>query len=205
MLTEVLPKACHEHRALALLGGILDDFDEWLVRQGYRFFTRQCYVLRCTAIEKYLRGRGCRSLSVLTSETLQQCQRYFRQRPGDISHTVGCLRRFLHSEQLVAAPVGPPVKPFDEILAAYRQHLTDVRGFADSTVEHHHSTISEFLTYLYSGKRVVRARGADAPARGKICSLCRKAIQSALSSACDRARTWIPAISPHDRTRTRAP
>lgn len=152
MLTELLPKACHEHRTLALLGGILDDFDEWLVRHGYRFFTRQCYVLRCTAIEKYLRGRGCRSLSVLRSETLQQCQRYFRQRPGDISHTVGCLRRFLHSEQLVAAPVGPPAKPFDEILAAYRQHLTDVRGFADSTVEHHHSTISEFLTYLYSGK-----------------------------------------------------
>ena len=152
MLTELLPKAHHEHRRLALLGGILDDFDEWLVRQGYRFFTRQCYVLRCTAIEKYLRGRGCRSLTVLTSETLQTCQRFFRHRPGGISNTVGCLRRFLRSEQLVPASVGLPVRPFDGVLAAYRQHLTDVRGFADSTVEHHHSTISEFLTYLYSGK-----------------------------------------------------
>jgi site-specific recombinase XerD len=152
MLTELLPKAHHEHRRLALLGSVLDSFDEWLVRQGYRFFTRQCYILRCTAIEKYLRGRGCRSIAVLTSETLQNCQRFFRHRPGGISNTVGCLRRFVHSEQLVPAPVGPPARPFDEILAAYRQHLTEVRGFADSTVEHHHSTISEFLTYLYSGK-----------------------------------------------------
>src|ERR1700691_5980034 len=115
MLTELLPKAYQEHRHLALLGGILDDFDEWLVRKGYRFPTRQCYILRCTAIEEYLHRRGCRSLAALTSATLEQCHRFFRHRPGGISNTVGCLRRFLQREHGVAMPAAPAVRPFDTI------------------------------------------------------------------------------------------
>ena len=71
MLTELLPKAHHEHRSLALLGGILDDFDEWLIRQGYRFSTRQCYILRCTTIEDYFARRRTRSLGELTAIMLR--------------------------------------------------------------------------------------------------------------------------------------
>src|ERR1700736_2605198 len=84
MLTELLPKAYAEHRSLRLLGGILDDFDDWLIQRGYRFFTRQCYILRCTAIEGYFRRRGPRSLALLTPEKLQHCQLFFRHRPGGI-------------------------------------------------------------------------------------------------------------------------
>jgi integrase/recombinase XerD len=152
MLTELLPKAYAEHRSLPLLGGILDDFDDWLIQRGYRFFTRQCYILRCTAIEGYFRRRGPRSLALLTPEKLQQCQLFFRHRPGGISNTVGCLQRFLSSEQRIPEPVPPAAKPFDAVLAAYRQHLIDVRGLADTTVEYHGSTIGEFLEYLFSGR-----------------------------------------------------
>ena len=107
MLTELLPKAYAEHRSLRLLGGILDDFDDWLIQRGYRFFTRQCYILRCTAIEGYFRRGGPRSLALLTPEKLQQCQLFFRHRPGGISNTVGCLQRFLSSEQRIPEPVPP--------------------------------------------------------------------------------------------------
>ena len=58
MLTELLPKAYATHRSLPLLGGVLDDFDDWLIQRGYRIFTRECYILRCTAIERYFRRRG---------------------------------------------------------------------------------------------------------------------------------------------------
>lgn len=151
MLTELFPKAYDDHRSLPLLGGILDDFDDWLIQRGYRFFTRQCYILRCTAIEGYFRRRGPRSLAALTPGKLRQCQLFFRHRPGGISNTVGCLQRFLSSERRVPEPVPPAVKPFDAILAAYRQHLIDVRGLAHTTVEHHGSTIGEFLEYLFAG------------------------------------------------------
>jgi integrase/recombinase XerD len=152
MLTELLPKAYDEHRSLPLLGGILDDFDDWLIQRGYRFFTRQCYVLRCTAIEGYFRRRGPRSLAGLSPEKLRQCQLFFRHRPGGISNTVGCLHRFLTSERRIPEPLPQAVKPFDAILAAYQQHLIDVRGLAHTTVEHHGSTIGEFLEYLFAGR-----------------------------------------------------
>ena len=151
MLTELLPKAYADHRSLPLLGGILDDFDDWMIQRGYRFFTRQCYILRCTAIEGYFRRRGPRSLARLTPEKLRQCQLFFRHRPGGISTTVGCLQRFLSSERWIPQPVPPAAKPFDAVLAAYQQHLIDVRGLPHTTVGHHGSTIGEFLEYLCSG------------------------------------------------------
>ena len=57
MLIELLPKSHNHHRSLPIFGSVLDDFDDWLVAQGYRFSTRQCYILRCTAIERYFHRR----------------------------------------------------------------------------------------------------------------------------------------------------
>jgi integrase/recombinase XerD len=152
MLTELLPQAHATHRSLPLLGGILDDFDDWLIQRGYRFSTRQCYILRCTTIEGYFRLRRVHSLALLTPEKLQRCQLFFRHRPGGISNVVGCLRRFLISEQHIPQPLPPATKPYDAILQAYRQHLTEVRGLARTTVEHHGSMVREFMEYLFSGR-----------------------------------------------------
>jgi site-specific recombinase XerD len=152
MLTELVPKAYAAHRSLPLLGGVLDDFDDWMIQQGYRFFTRQCYILRCTAIEGYFRRRGPRSFALLTPEKLEQCRQFFRHHPGGISNAVGCLRRFLIGERRIPQPVPPAVKPYDAILDAYQQYLTDVRGLARTSVEHHSSTIREFLDHAFSGR-----------------------------------------------------
>ena len=32
MLTELVPKAYAVHRSLPLLGGVLDDFDDWMIQ-----------------------------------------------------------------------------------------------------------------------------------------------------------------------------
>ena len=130
----------------------LDDFDDWLIKQGYRFFTRQCYILRCTVIEGYFWRRGLRSLTLLTPTKLQQCQLFFRHRPGGISTVVGCLQRFLLSERRIPQPIPPAAKPYDTILRSYQQYLTDVRGLARTTVEYHSSTVREFMEYLFSGR-----------------------------------------------------
>lgn len=149
MLAELLPKSHQSHRSLPLLGGVLDTFDDWLISHGYRFVTRQCYVLRCTAIEQYFRRRGIRSLESLTPEKLEQCQRFFRHRPGGISNTVGCLLRFLQSQQIIKPPVATPRQPFDATLAAYLRYMTDIRGLSPTTVGHHQATIREFLQHLF--------------------------------------------------------
>jgi hypothetical protein len=41
MIRELLPTAYARHLSLPLLGPSLDEFDEWLIKQGYRFNSRQ--------------------------------------------------------------------------------------------------------------------------------------------------------------------
>lgn len=147
MLKDLLPKSHDHHRSLPLLGPVLDDFDDWLVAQGYRYFTRQCYVLRCTTIEKYFHERHQHSLAVLTPEKLRKCWQFYRNLPGGISGTVGCLQRFLQSRQILPAPTLPPATAFSAILDAYRQHLSEVRGLATITIEQHCLTAGELLQH----------------------------------------------------------
>jgi integrase/recombinase XerD len=101
MLTDLLPQSHHRHGALPLLGSLLNDFDEWLVAQGYRYFSRQSYVLRCTAIEEYFHQHAQDDLGALTPGDLRECWRYFHRRPGGIAATVGCLQRFLQNQQIL--------------------------------------------------------------------------------------------------------
>jgi integrase/recombinase XerD len=156
MLAELLPKTYENHRSLPLLGGTLEAFDDWLIAHGYQLNTRQSYVLRCTAIEKYFRRRGVHQLASLTPEKLQQCHRFFRHRAGGISHTAGCLQRFLQSGQFIPPPVSAPSKPFDATLDAYLRYLIAVRGLAPTTVDLHHVTVRDFLEYLLKQDRAFR-------------------------------------------------
>jgi len=147
MLTDLLPQSHHRHGALPLLGSLLNDFDEWLVAQGYRYFTRQCYVLRCTAIEKYFHQHAQDDLAALTPEDLRECWRYFHRRPGGIAETVGCLQRFLQHQQILR-PLAPlPTTLFAATLADYRQYLSEVRGLASVTIEQHCVTAAQFLNH----------------------------------------------------------
>jgi integrase/recombinase XerD len=147
MLNDLFQKSHDHHRSLRLLGPILDEFDDWLFGQGYRYSTRQCYLLRCSAIEKYLRRRKQCSLSVLTPEKLHECWRFYRRRPGGIAGTVRCLQRFLQSRQMLPAPIPPIASVFSATLDAYGQYLNEVRGLASITIEQHGSTAAEFLQY----------------------------------------------------------
>ena len=155
MLTDLFPKSYELHRSLPLLGSVLDDFDDWLVEHGYRHATRECYVLRCTAIERYLQRRKQRSISELTPEKLYECWRFFRHRPGGISNAVTCLERFLLSRHLLPERC-LPTTPFSAILDSYRVHLTEVRGLATSTIDQHCSTTSEFLQHARERDRAFR-------------------------------------------------
>ena len=154
MLIELLPKSHNHHRSLPIFDSVLDDFDDWLVAQGYRFSTRQCYILRCTAIERYFRSRRQSNLSALTSENFRKCWQFFCHRPGEISGAVICLQRFLESRQILRASGHPPVTELGAILDSYRQYLREVRGLAAITIEQHCLTSCELARHCldHNGK-----------------------------------------------------
>ena len=147
MLRDLLPQSHRRHVTLPLLGPLLNDFDEWLVAQGYRYFTRQCYVLRCTAIEEYFHQHAQHKVAALTVENLRKCWRHFHRRPGGIAETVGCLQHFLQSRGIVPPLPRPPAPWFGATLTDYRQYLTEVRGLASITIEQHCITAAQLLDY----------------------------------------------------------
>lgn len=147
MLFDLLPQSFPEHLSHPLLGSVLDEFDEWLIAQGYQFNSRQCYVLRCTAIEAYFHRRKQHKLDALTPSSLRQCWQYHRHRPGGISAAVRCLQRFLQDQQIL--PVSEPAVdgPFAATVDAYCQYLLDVRGLAPNTIEQHRVTACQLLRH----------------------------------------------------------
>lgn len=100
MLADLVPHKQKFYASLPVLGGTLDDFDEWMVSQGYRFSTRRLYIERCKVIDRHLRHRRY-SLDTLTSAQLRHCFRYFRPRAHYIASVVGCLERFLLSNNKI--------------------------------------------------------------------------------------------------------
>lgn len=147
MLRDLFPQSHCRHVAQPLLGSLLNDFDEWLVAQGYQYCTRHCHVRRCTAIEKYFHQRAQHSLAALTQEDLRECQRHFHRRPGGIATTVGCLQRFLESRQILPPLTRSPAPWFGATLTDYRQYLGEVRGLASITIEQHCITAAQLLDY----------------------------------------------------------
>jgi hypothetical protein len=158
MLSDLLPLSHHRHAALPVLGSLLNDFDEWLVAQGYRYFTRQCYVLRCTAIEEYFHQHAQNDLAALTLEDLRECWRYFRRRPGGVAATVSCLLRFVQNHQILRPLASLPATLFDATVADYRQYLSEVRGLASVTIGQHCVTAAQFLDYQMDRESAFRLR-----------------------------------------------
>jgi len=153
MLADLIPQKQKAYRSLPILGATLDDFDDWMIQQGYRFQTRRLYIERCTVIEQYLHQRR-HSLESLTFVQLQHCFRYFRKRAHYIASVVGCLRRFLLSRNKIV-PIACSTQ-FDDLLASYRHYMSAVRGLAPGTLDSNSRTIIEFLHYVHRARRTFK-------------------------------------------------
>lgn len=149
MLKELYPQAYHRYLALPLLGSVVDEFDNWLLAQGYCRNTRQPYIHQTATIDVYLRRQGNRELTELTSEDLRRCWQWYHPRNSHTSGAVRLLRRFLEQEGLLPLPKATvPSTDFGRTLAAYRIYLEDVRGLAIKTVQEHLTTATRFMDYL---------------------------------------------------------
>jgi len=148
MLQELYPNAYRRYLALPLLGAVLDDFDSWLLAQGYRWNTRQPYIHQTTRIDNYLRKRGRHNLSELTPEDLHRCWIWYHPRNAHTAGAVRVLQRFLEHMGLLPKPVAAPRTRSDQYLDSYRAYLEDIRGFAPKSIQAHLSTVSQFLEHL---------------------------------------------------------
>lgn len=145
MLAEIYPRYHTRYRSLPLLGRHLDDFVDWLRERGHPWLSIRLRVRAAGYLDEELRARGVRDIGELTVvELLAYAPPDSRQDPYR-SAVVRSLASYL-DEVGVLAPT--PETPIQRLLAAYRRHLENVRGFASSTVKHHTAIIAELLRFI---------------------------------------------------------
>lgn len=149
MLTDLFPRAHGRFLSLQALGGVVEGFAQWLVDQDYTRTAVRRHV-RCTRrLDRMLRQRGCHHFTEITSAVLSACGPTPVRRRADISlaATIRCWHRYLQERGLIAvAP--PPGSPSRRLLAAYADHLRDVRGLAVLTITAHVRDVAELLRAL---------------------------------------------------------
>lgn len=118
----------------------LDAFAGWLQARGYSRHSARGHVFRLK--ETLGRMAGLSPGAALRSEELEQAFSGSTD-PVQYHATQRAFARFLK-------PLGRLVEPqraerFSAVRSDYRQFLEEVRGFAASTIQHHESTLTEFL------------------------------------------------------------
>jgi hypothetical protein len=74
MLVKLFPRTCRRYLSLPLFGPVMDDFDDWLLEQGYARSSRRRLLLPNVAqLDRQLRRRGVNHIKNLTPLALQRC------------------------------------------------------------------------------------------------------------------------------------
>jgi integrase/recombinase XerD len=148
MLASLFPKSAHRYLSLPLFGPVVDDFDDWLLEQGYtRGSRRHCLFPTVVRMDQHLRRCGIERIKDLTPLTLQRCWKALQRHRPPAAGTVHVVERFLRVRGFLKSPLPNDSNPTSLQLAAYCEYLREVRGFAPSTVHQHLHTAREFLAY----------------------------------------------------------
>ena len=119
MLKELYPKAYSRYLALPLLGSMVDEFDDWLLAQGYRWNTRKPYIHQTATLDQFFRKRGRSQVTQLTREDLACGWKWYHSRDHHTAGTVRLLAKFLDHKSLLPAAEVTPLTSIDHTVAAY--------------------------------------------------------------------------------------
>ncbi len=147
MLASLLPRSAHRYLSLPLFGPVVDDFDDWLLEQGYTRGSRHFYFPTVVHMDQHLRRRGIEHVRDLTPLVLQRCWKTFQRRFPAAAGIVHLMERFLRGRGFLNPPIPKHSSPTSLQIADYSEYLREVRGFAPSTVRAHLYTAHEFLTF----------------------------------------------------------
>jgi site-specific recombinase XerD len=153
MLVKLFPRAGRRYLSLPLFGPVMDDFDDWLLEQGYARSSRRRLLLPNVAhVDQQLRRRGVEHIKNLTPLALQRCWNLLHRRFPAKAAAVHVMERFLRGRKLLPPPPAPDSSALQLQVAAYADHLRQVRGSSPSTVQSHIRTATQFLTFLQVDK-----------------------------------------------------
>ena len=149
MLAKLFPKSARRYLSLPLFGPVVDDFDDWLLEEGYTRGSRRCCLFPTVVhMDQHLRRCGIERIEDLTPLALQRCWKALQRRRRPAAGTVHVMERFLRGRRLLPQCPHPVSSPLALQVQDYSQHLREVRGFSPSTLHRHLRTATQFLTFL---------------------------------------------------------
>ena len=148
MLKDLFPRAHGRYSALLILGRIADGYCRWLLQKSYRRSCVRLYMRTLVRLDWMLQQRGRGHFGELTREDLQSCRPAYSQADRNLAAIVTTLERYLDEQRLLPPPPSKPLSRSEVQLARYRAFLSEVRGFAPSTVRQHLTTAAQFLKHV---------------------------------------------------------
>jgi integrase/recombinase XerD len=152
MLRELFPRSGKKY-LLSEFGGELQEFGSWLDAAGYSKLNIRDHLQRVFKVltqSRKLSADWTRSRQSLHRAFGRYCtcirtSQNFRGTEHAYAHFLSSRGRLLE--------VNSSKSPLNLVDSQYEQYLVDVRGFCQTTVGQHQSTVSEFLQYALRGGR----------------------------------------------------
>jgi integrase/recombinase XerD len=146
MLASLFPNSHSRYALLPILGGVLEDLCSWLEARGYPPSAIRRRMAAAPLLELCLQQRRIHSLKDCTAADLRAgFPRQKRWTPMIACALGRSLVEYLNGRGDLAST--PPTTS-EQLICAYREHLEQVRGLADSTVARHGVIASDFLRFL---------------------------------------------------------
>jgi integrase/recombinase XerD len=145
MLATLFPRLHSRFSSLPLLGPHVEGFVVWLHSQGYPRLPIRLRVRELPRVDARLRRRGFRSLKELPKAQLVSMTPANSQDDVYFAAAIRSLVQYLGGEGLLALP---RLTASEATIAAYRGHLKQTRGLAESTQVHHCATAAAFLRFI---------------------------------------------------------
>lgn len=139
MLDKLFPKV-HRRYELSPFAADLEEFATWLISVGYSAKNTRDHLFR---LRSTLESREDITPGASLSEAQLESAFTSSRQPSLYHGTQRAFARFLDSQGRLV-----PLESSDQfalLRADYRQHLSELRGFATATIQQHLSTVSDFL------------------------------------------------------------
>ena len=148
MLQVLFPQAHRRYASLALLGPCLDSFVTWLAERGYQSSTVRVMLRPMARVDQWLQRQGAQTVADLDPDILEACWAALRRGNSSLGGVIRALAQYLESTGVLPPRRSGPQTRNEQLVSRYEEHLTRVRGFAQSSVGNHVRTVSAFLNHV---------------------------------------------------------
>lgn len=148
MLRDLFPRHHHLYEE-SRSGAELAAFAGWLQEQGHLRHPLRCHLYRAKQVLD--RWDGFESGATFNEEDLREAFSVSGKNAYLYLCTGRIFIRFLNSVNRLIRPA--PIDALDHLRRRYHQYLADMRGFSGQTLQHHGSTVADFLSRGLSPER----------------------------------------------------